>query len=731
MGLERIPVQIRDRMKQILQDLRHGDTLLCEVPSPCDVRGALRIESECSLVSLGTERMLIDFGRGSWLSKARQQPEKVRQVLEKIRNDGLAATYEAVAAKLDRQIPLGYSNVGRVLSIGEGVTGFEVGDRVVSNGPHAEHVVVAKNLCAKVPTGVSEEAASFTVIGAIGMQGIRLLAPTLGETVVVTGLGLIGLLAVQLLRSAGCRVIGIDLDAEKCALARQFGAIAVNPAAGEDPLEISRQVTGGRGVDGVLITAATKSNEPVHQAALMCRKRGRIVLVGVVGLQLSRSDFYEKELSFQVSCSYGPGRYDSNYEEGGMDYPFGYVRWTEQRNFEAFLDLLAEGRIETEPLVSHRFPFADALKAYDGTHLRGALGMVLEYPRRATDSGTAQSDPHTVQLRSAETMASGAVRVGVIGAGAFTGKVILPALAKTAAQRKMIVSQKGVSGVQLAQKHGFEGSSTDVDRVLDDTATNAVLVTTRHESHGDLVLRALKTGKHVYVEKPLCIRPEELEAIVANYEALDPRPILMVGFNRRFAPHVVKMKSLLRGRSEAMSLVMTVNAGSIPPDHWVQDPKQGGGRVVGEACHFIDLLRFLVGSGIREVNAMVCGKKESGNCGDTVTIQLGFEDGSTGTIHYFANGHQQLAKERLEVFSSGRVLQLDNFRRLTGYGWPGFSKMNLWKQDKGHQQEIAAFVEAVETGKPAPIPFGEIVEVTRATFLAAGLEGTTETLGTE
>jgi len=710
-------------VKQILQDLKNGDTLLAEVPCPQADRGSLLIRTLNSVVSLGTEKMLIDFGKASWIAKAKSQPDKVKQVLAKLRTDGLIATYKAVQAKLDTSIPLGYANCGFVIEAPAG-SGFEAGDLVASNGHHAEVVSVPLNLCARVPDGVSPEAASFTVIGSIALQGVRLMQPSLGETIVVTGLGLIGQMAVQILRASGCRVLGIDFDDRKCELARAFGAEVVNLSSGTDPVAVARQFTRGVGVDGVLVTASTRSSDPMHQAANMCRKRGRIVLVGVTGLELSRADFYEKELSFQVSCSYGPGRYESNYEGKGMDYPIGFVRWTEQRNFEAFLNLLAEGKVTTEPLITHRFDFDQALQGYEKVSDGTAMGIVLTYVdgRKAWEearAGRAAVPPSaSVALKPPVGGRSRAV-VGVIGAGGFTGQVLLPALKETGARLKTIISAKGVSGTQLGRKFGFENSSTAADALFDDDEINAVLITTRHDSHARYVLRGLEAGKCVYVEKPLCLNAAEFAEIEARYSQLstkDSHPFLMVGFNRRFAPHIVKMKSLLSGVKEPKAMIMTVNAGAIPADHWTQDPEIGGGRIVGEGCHFIDLLRYLAGSSIQSVATTVAGSQDESNLKDTVTISLTFADGSIGTIHYFANGHKKVAKERLEVFCGGRVLQMDNFRSLRGHGWSGFSRQTLWAQDKGHAGEMRAFIDAVSSGASSPIPFGEIVEVTKASF---------------
>ncbi|SDY64152.1 bi-domain-containing oxidoreductase [Nitrosomonas sp. Nm58] len=705
-------------MKQILQNLKTGSTEVAEIPSPRVNSGQLLIRTSRSLISAGTERMLVDFGKANPIEKARQQPDKVRMVVDKIKTDGLMPTLDAVRNKLEQPLPLGYCNVGTVLEVGKGVEGFTVGERIASNGKHAEVVSVPVNLCARIPDSVSDEAAAFTVIGAIALQGIRLVQPTLGEAVVVTGLGLIGQIAVQLLRAHGCRVLGIDFDPAKLEMAKSFGAEVVNLSAGEDPIQAAERFSRGRGVDAVLVTAATKSSEPMHQAALMCRKRGRIVLVGVTGLELSRDDFFKKELTFQVSASYGPGRYDPNYEEKGQDYPVGFVRWTEQRNFEAVLDMLADGRLNVEPLISHHFAINEAGKAYELiASAAPSMGILLQYPtveekpeadlRRQTVALSSQRQPLSQQTKAS---------IAFIGSGNYSTAVLIPAFKETGARMKVVASSGGVSGVHAGRKYGFEETTTATDDVFTDPEINTVVITTRHDSHANLVCKALLAGKHVFVEKPLCLTLEELEEIEATHARLEEQgkaPSVMVGFNRRFSPHVQKIKSLLTSVSGPKSFVMTVNAGAIPGDHWTQDKEIGGGRIIGEGCHFIDLLRYLAGTPIVAHTRMTMDSANS----DTVSLQLGFADGSIGTVHYFANGCKAFPKERLEVFAAGRVLQLDNFRKLTGYAWPGFKNMNLWSQDKGQKACSAAFVKAVSDGGIAPIPFAEIVEVSRISIL--------------
>jgi predicted dehydrogenase/threonine dehydrogenase-like Zn-dependent dehydrogenase len=691
-------------MKQVLQNLGSGEVRSEDVPAPGSAPGHLLIETRRSLVSSGTERMLLEFGRMGWIDKARSQPEKVRQVLDKARTDGVKTTYEAVRSKLDQPLALGYANVGIVRDVGLGVRGFAVGDRVVSNGKHAQVVSVPGNLCARVPDAVLDDAAAFAVLAAIGLQGIRLVAPSLGECVVVTGLGLIGLLTVQMLRAQGCRVLGLDFDAARLELAAGLGATVVDLSA-RDPLPEALAFSRGRGVDAVLVTTATQSHEPVRQAAHMCRQRGRIVLVGVAGLELERADFYDKELSFQVSCSYGPGRYDPEYEQAGHDYPVGFVRWTEQRNFEAVLDLMASGSLDPRPLVSHRFEVARASEAYDLlASEQPSLGILLEYPHGTTALGTRRVPLGGGPLRSAPG------RVTFIGTGNHAGRVLIPAFQAAGAGLHTAVSQHGVSAAFVGRKFGFVQASTDVEAALGNTEVDSVVIATRHASHGGLVLSALAAGKHVFVEKPLCTQLGELEAIEAEL-ARRPRQCLLVGFNRRFAPLVSKLTGLLASLREPRAFVMTVNAGALPRGHWVADPAVGGGRILGEACHFIDLLRHLAGAPIERQTLQKVGA-------DGATIGLDFEGGSSGTIHYFTHGHRAFPKERLEVFCAGRVFVLDNFRSLRAHGVEGFSRQRSLVQDKGQTACARAFVEAVRSGGVPPIPFAELIEVSRASILA-------------
>ena len=708
-------------MKQIIQDLKDGKTILEDVPVPQIKSGHILLKTSRTLVSLGTERMLVDFGKANFIDKARQQPDKVMQVLDKVKTDGIRPTYESVMNKLGQPLPLGYCNVGEVIAVGKGVTEFRIGDRIASNGPHAEYVLVPVNLAAKVPDGVSDEEAAFTVIGSIALQGIRLLNPLFGETVVVIGLGLIGLITAELLQANGCRVIAFDMDAEKVGLAQEKGVTAINIGSGSDPVSVVRELTSQIGCDGVIITASNSSDEIMHQAAEMSRKRGRIILVGVVGLKLRRDDLYKKELSFQVSCSYGPGRYDEAYEQRGQDYPLAYVRWTENRNFEAVLQAIAKGQLDVKSLITERVKLADYLQIYGDMRKSGSIASILEYDtHKAPDS--------VVHIHQSKVAAGKGV-IGIIGAGNFTASTILPQLAKTPAKLQAIASSGGLSATTLARKFSISKATTDYQTILNDKDIDTVLITTRHNAHASLVIESLKANKHVFVEKPLALNPEELDEIITLYSSLSTQHselsfsalstqnsalFVMVGFNRRFAPLALKMKELLGDGQTPVNIVATMNAGFIPADFWVHDPEVGGGRIIGEACHFIDLCSYLAGSRVTAVcmNAMGTNPDEMT---DNATIILKYENGSNAVINYFSNGSKAYAKERVEVFSQQRVLVMDNWRKLSGYGFKNFKAMSS-AQDKGHANQFKLLVEKIQKGGEPLIPFSELVNTTRASF---------------
>lgn len=696
-------------MRQIIQNLKTGATTLEDIPAPVVQSGQVLIRTSRSLVSLGTERMLVEFGKASLVNKARQQPEKVRQVLDKIRAEGLLPTLEAVFNKLDQPLPLGYCNAGTVIVVGEGIHDIKVGDRVVSNGPHAEFVAVPRNLVAPIPDMVSDEEAAFTPLAAIGLQGIRLLEPTLGETVVVFGLGLVGLLAAELLLASGCRVIGLDMDAEKLRLAASMGMDTLLVTANADPVAQVLGLNHGTGVDGVLITASSKDDALVSQAARMSRKRGRIILVGVTGLHLNRSEFYEKELSFQVSCSYGPGRYDPEYEQKGLDYPLPFVRWTENRNFQAVLFHMARGTLDVKPLISERVPLAEFGRIYGDMRRAGSIASLLVYPEDAAYRTSIKVEPRPVQAAKGIT--------GIIGAGNFTRMTLLPMLRESGLSLRYIASAGGVSGTALARKYGIAHSTTDYRDILADPEVDLVLITTRHHLHAGQAAEAFRAGKHVFVEKPLALNEEQLALVTGALQTVTPEgaaPTLTVGFNRRFAPTVEKMAALTRG--SIMNVTATMNAGFIPPDSWVQDPAVGGGRILGEACHFMDLITWLTGSHITSVCMMAMGTHPSTNT-DNATLMLRYANGSTGTIHYFSNGHRAYSKERIELYSEGRTLILDNFMRLDAYGFKGFSGMKT-RLDKGHKRQFRLLGERIRGGGAPLIPLDDLINTSRAGFAA-------------
>ncbi len=703
-------------MKQVLQDLENGLTYIEEAPSPNGKTGSLVINTSKSLISGGTEKMLVDFGRSSYLEKAKQQPDKVKMVKDKIKTDGLKTTIEAVRSKLAQPIPLGYCNVGIVSEVGKGVDGFKVGDRVVSNGPHAEVVRVFKNLCAKIPENVDDETASFTVVSSIGLQAIRHANPTIGETFTVLGVGLIGLLIVQILKASGCRVLAIDYDSYKLEIAKSYGAMTCDLSKGEDPVEAAKNSTRNRGVDGVIITASTESSDPISQAANMSRKKGRIIMVGVTGMKLNRSDFYQKELIFQVSCGYGYGRGDKNYEEDGNDYPFGLVRWTEQRNFEAVLDMMSNGSINVKKLISNEFSISDATSAYEELSKNTSIiGIILNH-----DSQESTREQKIIPLNINLNYQSSDATVGFIGAGNYASRILIPSFKKGGAMFHTISTSGGINGVIHGKKYGFKYATTETIEMINNLEINTIVVATQHDSHCKFVVESLNAGKNIFVEKPLVLSYDELNEVQEAYNNSEREgtfPRLMVGYNRRFSPHIIKMKSLLDTIKEPKSFLMLINSGEIASESWVQDSEVGGGRIIGEACHFVDLMRFLSGSKIISIQARKIIDYQSHEItDDKAVIILGFEDGSFGTIHYLANGSSQFPKERIEVFTAGKVLQLDNFINLKGYGWPNFHKMKLWKQDKGQNACSKAFLNSLAHENATPIPVEEVFEVAKCTL---------------
>ncbi|MCE5340425.1 MAG: bi-domain-containing oxidoreductase [Planctomycetaceae bacterium] len=701
-------------MKQVLQNFKTGQLDVADVPAPKVLQGQVLIKTTASLISTGTERMLVNFAKSSLLGKAQQQPDKVKQVLDKIKTDGLFPTLHSVFSRLDEPLPLGYCNCGKVIEIGQGVEGFEIGDRVASNGSHAEIVGVPKNLCAKVPNNVTDEQAAFTVLASIGLQGIRLINPTLGETIVVYGLGLIGLISAQLLKSAGCKVIGIDIDKNKLDLAKSFGVEVISASGGEDVVGNAIALSGGVGVDGVLITASAKEDSIVHASAQMCRKRGRIVLVGVVNLNLTRSDFYEKELSFQVSCSYGPGRYDKTYEDKGQDYPLPFVRWTENRNFEAVLKSLSDRSLQVDSLISDRIQINDAAKAYQMlTDSPEKMALILTYGQEETEISSEVSIPQKYHQK----VKNDKIICGLIGAGNFAKMTLLPAIKSLGLRLKTVADINGVAGLYTAKKFGFEKATNDYKDIINDPEINTVFITTRHDLHAKMVIEALKAGKNVHVEKPLCLNKEELEQIKAVYQEHSSQHLL-VGLNRRFSPHVEKIKELLSTRNSPTCMSWVINAGYTSATVWTQDRNIGGGRIIGEGCHWLDVMAAIVGKPITHISSSMIGQSAGVEVRtDKMSITAEFADGSIGTLHYFANGHKSYPKETFTVFCDGKVLALDNFRKMTGYGLKNFKKMNLMNQDKGHKNQFKYFIDSIMQGKVL-IPFEQIENVTLASFAA-------------
>ena len=701
-------------MKQLIQNLNSGMSSLIETPCPSVKNGFLLIKTKVTLVSNGTERMLIEFSNSNLINKALQQPDKVRMTIDKLKSDGFLATYDAVKSKLDVPIPLGYSNVGEVVDIGEGVTGFAIGDRVVSNGHHSEFVCVSKNLCAKIPTNVSDEEAVFVILGSIALNGIRLLNPTLGEVFVVIGLGLIGQIALQILKANGCIVIGADINQKNIELAKKEGINVINLSEDSDPINTISRLSRGKGVDGVLITTATESDLPIHYAAEMCRKRGRIVLVGTAGMKLNREDFFKKEITFQVSASYGPGRYDINYEEYGNDYPIGYVRWTEQRNFEAILDLIENKRIKLSHIISHRYKFENIINALDLLLQKNTqvLGIIIDYENNyygdQRDKYVTIDSTKNISIISEKKKLVGCF----IGSGSYSKNILLPVFKKNKAQFSKILSNDGVSSNYLANKYSIPFITSDADQFFKNNSNDYVVIANRHDSHAKYIIRCLKERKNIYVEKPLCIKLTELDEIKDTYLKIknnDKPPLLMIGFNRRFSPYVTKLKELLKNDNNSKLIILKINAGSMPLDHWTLNKNIGGGRLIGEVCHFVDLLRFIAESKITSWYI----KSTKNISDDGYTIIINFENNSEGVIHYITNGSKNYPKETLEVFSNGKILHLNNYRSMKGYNFSNFKSYSTFRQEKGHVQCVKAFLQSINNGLISPIPIDQIFEVSK------------------
>ncbi|HNH80506.1 MAG TPA: bi-domain-containing oxidoreductase [Anaerolineales bacterium] len=703
-------------MKQLLQNIKNGNTTVEDIPIPTPREGQALIKVAASLVSAGTERMVVEFAEKSYLGKARSRPDLVKQTLDKAKREGIMPTVNAVFNRLDQPMALGYSTAGTIVALGKNMQGFKVGQRVACAGggyaTHAEYNVVPRNLLTPLPKNVDFESAAFTTLGAIALHGLRLAEPQLGENVAVIGLGLLGLMTIQLAAAAGCNVLGIDLDPKRIKLASSLGLEAVSRQNAESA-SAAHFATANRGFDSIIICADTPSNDPVELAGVIARDRAKVVATGAVGLNFPRKIYYEKEISFINSRSYGPGRYDSNYEENGNDYPIGYIRWTEGRNFQAVVDLMASGKLKVTPLISHRFDIIEGVKAYEvitGKRKEPFLGVVLKYPEEK------MKEERKIVFPSIAHRSSSVVKLGVLGAGLYANATLLPVLKDNKDYELIgIASSGGLHAQHSGKKFGFQYATSSEDEIINDPKINTVAILTRHDTHADLAIKALKAGKHVFVEKPLAINSNQLSVVSKQLLKTD-HCLLTTGFNRRFSPLARSLKSQLESLQEPKHLHYRVNAGFIPANHWTQDEAIGGGRIIGEACHFIDTLTFLVGALPVKVSAQALpnnGKYRE----DNVSMTFTFADGSIGVVDYLANGDKSMPKERLEVFCGGMVAVLDDYVSLSVVK-DGKRKEEKGAQDKGWRGEMAAFAEAVQGKGEAPIPYGQIIAVTKSTFAA-------------
>jgi predicted dehydrogenase len=702
-------------MKQLLQNVKTGKSSIENVPMPTPREGQALVKVEASLVSAGTERMIVEFAEKSLVGKARSRPDLVKQVIDKARREGVVPTMQAAFNRLDQPMSLGYSSAGTIVALGRNTPGLKVGQRVACAGAnyavHAEYNVVPRNLVTPLPDNVDFESAAFTTLGAIAMQGFRLAEPQLGETVAVIGMGLLGLLTAQMAAAAGCHVLGIDIDPKRIKLASSLGLQAVTR---QKAVDSAQAFTANRGFDVILICADTSSNDPVELAGVIARDRARVVATGAVGLTIPRKVYFEKEISFINSRSYGPGRYDASYEENGNDYPIGYVRWTEGRNLESVVDLMESGKLKVGPLITHRFPIVEATTAYEvitGKKKEPFLGVLLIYPERVE---TLESSK--VVKFNVPTFKPATCKLGVLGAGLFANATLLPAIKKAGDIELVgIASAGGLHAQHSGKKYGFKYATSSDEEIINDPNINTVAILTRHDSHADLVVKALKAGKHVFVEKPLAVTREQLSVISRQLKKTD-HCLLMTGFNRRFAPFAQSLHHSLVSRTEPIHVHYRVNAGYIPLNHWTQDPNIGGGRIIGEGCHFIDFITYLVGAAPVSVSAYALpdgGKYRE----DNVSMTFTFPDDSIGIVDYLANGDKSLPKERVEVFCGGQVAVLDDFVSLKTIR-DGKKKEEKGAQDKGHVNEWKAFARSIREGGEPPIPYEQLIGVTRSTFAA-------------
>ena len=696
-------------MKQIVQSLKTGSTEILEFPAPQIKPGHILIQSVYSLVSVGTERSTVTGTKQSLISRAKKNPEKILKLLELVKNDGIKKTISSISNQIDQFFPLGYCNSGIVIEVGENINDIQIGDRVVSNGPHAEMVSVPRNLVCKIPDLVSSKHASFTVIGAIALQGIRLCKPTIGESIVVIGLGLVGIMTVQILKANGCRVIGIDIDQKKCNLANSFGAKTINSKNLSDLDKLIFNLTSS-GADGVIITASNSDNKIIGDAAKMSRKRGRIILIGVVGLLIDRSEFFKKELTFQVSASYGPGRYDDKYELEGIDYPKPFVRWTENRNFESVLNLMEDGLLNVQNLISQEIELDSFKEIYNSINNTDSIGVLLQYPLNNTIKKNISKIVHQEDSTDKKTGV-----LGFIGAGGFTENYILPSIKQTKGVFRGISSINGFTSTSLAKKFKFDYSTSNYIDILNDSKIDTVFITTQHDTHSKFIIETLNAKKNVFVEKPLAITPNQLKSVITAFEK-NKSNSLTIGFNRRFSSHMLAVQESLIPQKGPISISITINAGFISKESWVHDIKRGGGRIIGEACHFIDLCVFLSGSEISKVCMNALGPDYSTN-NDVVTILLRLANGSIASINYFANGSSKYSKERIEVYSNGRTWITDDFKLTNAYGVKGFKKLKT-KVDKGHEKQFQELLKQVQSGGKPIIPSNEIFNVSKASLSA-------------